>query len=203
MIAHLEGTVSEIDPTAVVLDCNGVGYLVKISLYTYSAIRDKNRVKLFTHLQVREDAQLLYGFAEVRERKLFEHLISVSGVGGNTALMVLSSISPDEVAHAIVTANEKLLQSIKGIGGKTAARIILELKDKIKVDKLAGDMAPSAQSGAALSAFAGMTQREEALRALVNLGFPKAQMEKKLDEIIRNAGDQVTVELLIRQVLKG
>lgn len=203
MIAHLEGTVSEIDPTAVVLDCNGVGYLVKISLYTYSAIRDKNRVKLFTHLQVREDAQLLYGFAEVRERKLFEHLISVSGVGGNTALMVLSSISPDEVAHAIVTANEKLLQSIKGIGGKTAARIILELKDKIKVDKLAGDMARSAQSGAALSAFAGMTQREEALRALVNLGFPKAQMEKKLDEIIRNAGDQVTVELLIRQVLKG
>ncbi len=203
MIAHLEGNISEIDPTAVIIDCNGVGYLVKISLYTYSAIQKLSKVKLFTHLQVREDAQVLYGFSEVRERKLFEHLMSVSGVGGNTALMMLSSLSPDELAHAIVTANEKLLQSIKGIGGKTAARIILELKDKIKLDKLAGEMAPGAQSGTTLSAFAGMTQREEALRALVNLGFPKAQMEKRLDEIIRASGEAITVEQLIRLGLKG
>jgi Holliday junction DNA helicase RuvA len=139
MIAHLEGNISEIDPTAVIIDCNGVGYLVKISLYTFSAIQKLPKVKLFTHLQVREDAHVLYGFSEVRERKLFEHLMSVSGVGGNTALMMLSSLSPDELAHAIVTANEKLLQSIKGIGGKTAARIILELKDKIKLDKIRTD----------------------------------------------------------------
>jgi Holliday junction DNA helicase RuvA len=203
MIAHLEGNISEIDPTAVIIDCQGVGYLVKISLYTYGAIRELQKVKLFTHLQVREDAHVLYGFSEVRERKLFEHLISVSGVGGNTALMMLSSLSPDEIAHAIVTANEKLLQGIKGIGGKTAARIILELKDKIKVDKLAGDMSPTGQSALALSAFSGMTQREEALRALVNLGFPKAQMEKKLDDIIRGAGETITVEQLIRLALKG
>lgn len=203
MIAFLEGVIAELDPTYVVIDCQGVGYMVKISLYTYSAIQNSPRVKLHTHLQVREDAHILFGFSEIRERKLFEHLISVSGVGGNTALMMLSSLSPDELAHAIVNANEKLLQGIKGIGGKTAARIILELKDKVRLDKLAGDLAPGTHSAGTLSAFAGNNAREEALRALVSLGFPKAQMEKKLDEIQRREGEQQSVEQLIKAALKG
>lgn len=203
MIAFLQGNIAEVDPTYAVIDCQGVGYMVKISLYTYSAIREAKTIKLHTHLQVREDAHVLYGFSEVRERKLFEHLISVSGVGGNTALMVLSSLSLDELAHAIVTANEKLLQSIKGIGGKTAARIILELKDKVKLDKLVGELTPGSNAAAGASAFSGMQQREEALRALVNLGFPKLQMEKKLDDLIKKDGDGLTVEQLIKAALKS
>jgi len=203
MIAFLEGTIAEIDPTYVIINCQGIGYSVKISLYTYGAIREQTKIKLHTHFQVREDAQVLYGFSQVRERKLFEHLISVSGVGGNTALMVLSSLSPEEVAHAIVTANEKLLQSIKGIGGKTAARLILELKDKVKLDNLSGALGAEQGSEAASTAFASLNQRDEALRALLSLGFPKNQMEKKLDEILKREGDGLSVEHLIKAALKG
>ncbi|NBV13794.1 MAG: Holliday junction branch migration protein RuvA [Sphingobacteriia bacterium] len=202
MIAFLEGVIAELDPTYVIINCNGVGYLVKISLYTYGALRELKTVKLHTHLQVREDAHILYGFSEIRERKLFEHLISVSGIGGNTALMVLSSLSPEEVAHAIVTANEKLLQSIKGIGGKTAGRLILELKDKVKLDQLSGGKF-SAENSSTSIAFAGLTKRDEALRALVNLGFPKATMEKTLDTILKREGEDIAVEQLIKFALKG
>ena len=131
MIAHLNGKLIEKNPTTLVIECGGVGYEVKISLTTFSSIGADESIKIFTQLIVREDAHLLYGFASKEEREMFNHLISVSGIGPNTAMIMLSSLTPDEVAHAIQSEDVKTIQSIKGIGIKTAQRVIIDLKDKM------------------------------------------------------------------------
>jgi len=176
----------------VVLDVNGVGYHIHISLHTFGQIKDKEQCKLFISFQVKEDAHTLYGFAEEGERRLFQHLLSVSGIGATTGRMILSSITPTEIQAAIVQGDVQQIQRIKGIGPKSAQRIILELQDKLKKegpDTLI--QVPQHQSAA-----------EEALTALVMLGFNKAQAEKVLTETIRANASQLTVEELIKVALR-
>jgi len=175
-----------------VIDCNGVGYYLNISVYTYSKLGDDENCLLFTHLVVREDAHLLFGFADTYERDIFRYLISVSGVGVNTARIILSSLNPTEVTQAIVDGNAPMLQRIKGIGSKTAERIIIDLKNK-----LSKSLIPSEKSGVLHN-----TNREEALSALSILGFPKALAEKALIKIIETEGSGLSVEQLIKQALR-
>ena len=179
------------------LDCNGVGYFVNISLYTYSEIENREKVKLFTHLVVREDAQLLYGFFTEIEKNLFLHLISVSGIGPNTARLVLSSMSVQEFQKAIIQGDVRLIQSIKGIGPKSAQRLILELKDKLKKDSLHEEMDSSSIHGN-LSVLT-----EEALAALTMLGFQKAQAEKAIQKATKENPSIHLVEELIKLSLKN
>jgi len=192
MIAHIKGRLIEKTPTYVVIDCNGVGYELKISLNTYSSLGDSEVCSLFTHFVVREDAQLLYGFKETSERELFRLLISVSGVGSATAMMILSSLSPNETKQAIMNSDVNTLKSVKGIGAKSAERIIIDLRDKIgKVD-----------GSSTISNPLNNTVKEEALSALVMLGFAKNSAEKALDKII-SIGEELTVEELIKRTLKS
>jgi len=193
MYSYFEGKLYEKTPTYAIIDCNGIGYMINISLHTFSKIKDQEKCKLYTHLVVKEDAHTLYGFADKEERTLFRHLISVSGVGANTARMMLSSLSPEEIFQAIVTNNVSILQSIKGIGAKTAQRIILDLKDKL--EKLGGDKE--------IIFIEHNTKREEALSALIMLGFNKSLVEKMLDKIIRSESSNITVEQLIKSALKN
>lgn len=191
MYAYLQGKLTEIDLTHVVVDCGGVGYQLKISLNTHSALKDKDQVKIFTYFQVREDAHILYGFAEPSEKALFEQLISVSGVGGNTALMMLSSMSAPELYQAIAGQNLLALKRIKGIGEKTAARIVLELKDKIKIDVESSPVFLQSDR-----------KKQEALVALANLGLPKATIETRVDKILQENAD-ISVADIIRKALKN
>lgn len=192
MIAQIKGRLIEKTPTYVVIDCNGVGYELKISLNTYSKLGESEVCSLFTHFVVREDAQLLYGFKETSERELFRLLISVSGVGSATAMMILSSLSPDETKQAILTNDVNTLKSVKGIGAKSAERIIIDLRDKIgKVD-----------SATTISLSINNTVKEEALSALVMLGFGKNPAEKALNKIMTTEED-MTVEELIKRALKN
>lgn len=192
MIAQIKGRLIEKTPTYVVIDCNGVGYEIKISLNTYSKIGDSEVCSLFTHFIVREDAQLLYGFKETSERELFRLLISVSGVGSATAMMILSSLSPNETKQAILNKDVNTLKGVKGIGAKSAERIIIDLRDKIaKVDD---------ESINSLSI--NNTVKEEALSALVMLGFAKIPAEKALNKIML-AEENPTVEELIKRTLKS
>jgi Holliday junction DNA helicase RuvA len=193
MYSYFEGKLYEKTPTYAIIDCNGIGYMINISLHTFSKIKDQEKCKLHAHLVVKEDAHTLYGFADKEERTLFRHLISVSGVGANTARMMLSSLSPEEIFQAIVTNNVSILQSIKGIGAKTAQRIILDLKDKL--EKLGGDKE--------IIFIEHNTKREEALSALIMLGFNKGLVEKMLDKIIRSESSNITVEQLIKSALKN
>lgn len=193
MYSYFEGKLVEKTPMYAIIDCNGVGYLINISLYTFSKIKDEEKCKLYTHLSIKEDAHTLFGFYDKEERILFRHLISVSGVGTNTARMMLSSLTPSEITNSIITENVSLLQSIKGIGGKTAQRIILDLKDKIS--KISGDKE--------FLLVEHNTKREEALSALVMLGFNKIAVEKMLDKIIRSEPVNITVEQLIKLALKN
>ncbi|WP_164109049.1 MULTISPECIES: Holliday junction branch migration protein RuvA [Sphingobacterium] len=179
-------------PTHVILEVGGIGYHVHISLTTYSLIKDQESCKLFISFQVREDAHTLFGFATEGERHLFNHLISVSGIGPNTARMMLSSITPEEIQAAIINGQVAVIQKIKGIGPKTAQRVILELQDKLKKQ---GDHALLPLP------FAVQSIPEEALSALVMLGFPKAQVEKTLAAIVKIEGSY-TVEELIKAALK-
>ncbi len=192
MYAYFEGNLIEKTPTYAVIDCNGVGYMINISLNTFSKIKDETKCRLYTHLTVKEDAHTLYGFFDDNERILFRQLISVSGIGPNTARMMLSSLSPDEIIQAILMGNVTLIQSIKGIGGKTAQRIILDLKDKMGKITFDKDIFSSSHN----------TKKEEALSALVMLGFNKAVAEKTLDKIIRLEEATATVEVLIKSALK-
>lgn len=193
MIHHLDGKLISKNPTQLVIECAGVGYVVNISLHTFSKITDSERCKVFTHLSIKEDAHTLYGFFDEEERQLFRHLISVSGIGTNTARMMLSSLSPTEIQQAIINGNAAVLQNIKGIGGKTALRTIIELKDKL---------------GKASGVVTGITNlnynktKEEALGALTTLGFVKSNAEKVIDQIIRKNAD-ITVEQLIKEALKS
>ncbi|MDX1906468.1 MAG: Holliday junction branch migration protein RuvA [Bacteroidia bacterium] len=195
MIAFVRGKLAQLDPTFAIVDCGGVGYLVRISLNTYSHLRGQEEVRLFTYLQVREDAHVLYGFSRQEEQSLFELLISVSGVGGNTALVILSSIPPDDLRLAIASGDELGLKRIKGIGPKTAARIVLELRDKagVGVPDTAGQRQPGDQS----------RRRQEALAALMTLGMPKPEMEKRLDKILQEQGSDLPVEQLVKLALRN
>lgn len=196
MIAYLDGKLAQIDPSFAIIECHGIGYLVKITLNTYSQIKEKKQIKLLTYFQVREDAQVLYGFSNAREKVLFEQLISISGVGGNTAIMILSSISPEELFMAIQSEDTMALKRVKGIGAKTAGRIILELKDKIKLDGEISSPGVSAK-------LAEGSKKQEALTALANLGLPKAQMSKRIDKILQEAGPDISVEEIIKKALRN
>lgn len=191
MYSYLQGKISEITPAYAVIDCSGVGYMVHISLNTYMQIKENEYAKILTHLIVREDAQMLFGFADESERKLFLHLISVSGVGASTARIILSAMSPMEIVSAIVGEDVKRLQSVKGIGAKSAQRIIVDLKDK--VDKEQDVAMPNASTRS--------VHFDEALSALVMLGFAKTAVEKVLQAINKQHGELSTEEL-VKQALK-
>ncbi len=189
MIYQLSGRLVLKNPTFVVIDCNGVGYELKISLYSFSAIGNDEHVTLFTKLIVREDAHILYGFCTLEEKEMFQHLISISGIGPNTAMIMLSSLVPDEIAHAIVSEDVKTIQSIKGIGAKTAQRVIIELKDKMQKLTFSSENIFNSNN----------TSKFDALNALISLGFDKKLAEKALDRI---AQDDYSVEELIKHALK-
>jgi len=192
MITHIQGKLVEKNPTDVVIDCNGVGYLLNISLHTYSQIPDQEALKLYTHLQVREDAHTLFGFASLAEREVFRLLISVSGIGANTARTMLSSLTPKQIREGIATEDVALIQSIKGIGAKTAQRVIIDLKDKIlkiyDIDEV--------------SVKESNTNKEEALSALEVLGFAKKQAEKVIDKIVAQQ-PEANIETIIKLALKN
>ena len=191
MITHIHGKLVEKTPTYVVVDVNGVGYKIKISLQTFSQI-DGELCKLYTHLSIKEDSHTLFGFFEESERHLFRSLISVSGVGPSTAQVILSTYSPDEIIHNIATADVKAIQSIKGIGGKTAQRIIIDLKDKIAKGIPTSDL---------LFDKVDNTIREEALSALLALGFAKKGAESKIDKVIKSNPEITSVEELVKTAL--
>ena len=190
MIAYLNGKLAHKDPAHVIIECHGVGYQVRISLNTYSKLADTEAVKLYTYHMIKEDSQDLYGFLEMAEKALFMQLIGVQGVGGNTAMTILSSIEPKELYQVIESENLTRLKQVKGIGAKTASRIILELKGKLVLD---GTSAPLT---------AGGKMREEAIAALVSLGLPKAAMETRVDAILKAAEPGITIERVIKDALK-
>tara|TARA_R110000737_G_scaffold349853_1_gene387134 strand:- start:1775 stop:2371 length:597 start_codon:yes stop_codon:yes gene_type:complete len=196
MITYLKGKYIEKEPNHTVMEVNGIGYEIRISLNTFSQIKNLESGILQTHLQVKEDAHILFGFAEMQEKQRFLDLISINGVGPGTALMILSSLTPSEIHEAIVSEDVNLIQRVKGVGAKTAQRIILELKDKLKKE----DVFEKSPSGTGVRS---NSLRNEALSALLVLGFPKAQAEKNIDLIIKEKGGGVTLEELIRLALKN
>jgi Holliday junction DNA helicase RuvA len=196
MIAYVNGTVVYKDPAYAIIDVNGLGYEVRISLQTYTSLPELGeRCKLVTFLNIREDAHILYGFWGNDEKKLFLDLIGISGIGPSTALVMLSSLSSSEIRQGIMDEDLRLIQSIKGIGSKTAQRVILELKDKIRKEDLVSTGTKSAGTSSG-------NIRSEALAALVTLGIPKATAEKSLDVIIKREGQTITVENLIKLALR-
>ncbi len=192
MYEYIEGQLVDRNPAYAVIEVHGVGYVLNISVHTYSQLKDNAKCKLYTHLVVREDALILFGFADTEERDLFRQLISVSGVGVNTARIILSSLSPQEICQAIAVGDAPLLQRIKGIGGKTAQRIIVDLRDKV-----GKDLIPSEKLGILHN-----TKKEEALSGLIILGFPKMLADKALTKIIEKEGAGLTVEELIKKALQ-
>ena len=196
MIEYVKGEIAELSPATAIIDCNGLGYAVNISLNTYSAIQGKNTCKLYIYEAIREDAYVLYGFADKQERELFLLLISVSGIGGNTARMILSALSPSELVNVISTENANLLKTVKGIGLKTAQRVIVDLKDKIKT---AAPVAGGGQS-TLLSAMNADIQ-EEAVAALTMLGFAAVPSQKVVLAILKEEPD-AAVEQVIKLALK-
>ncbi len=193
MIAYLKGAITFKNPTFIIVEAGGIGYKINISLNTYGKIEKSETIKILTHLQVKEDSHTLYGFADEAERKLFRHLISVSGIGPSTAQTMLSSMSPEEARSAIIGENVSAFKTVKGIGPKTAKRLILDLKDKLLKD--GGDTA-------LVAAGVDNTLRNEALSALVSLGFNKIQSQKVLSKILKEQPQVKTVEELIRLSLR-
>lgn len=196
MIAFLKGRLVQRDPTFVVVDVQGVGYQLQISLQTFSEIKEQENVMLYTHLNIREDAHILFGFSSLSEKKLFQQLISVNGVGPGTAIIMLSYLNCNELKTAIVREDAASLQAIKGIGGKTAQRVIIELKDKLKKESWE-------ESQPAISLGPHNTMRNEALSALLTLGLPKAAAEKSVDTVLKKSGNTITLEDLVKQALKN
>ncbi|MDG1822268.1 MAG: Holliday junction branch migration protein RuvA [Flavobacteriaceae bacterium] len=190
MITQLKGRLVSKTPTTLVIDCGGVGYEVHISLFTYGQLSDDEQILVYTHMQVREDAHTLYGFIKPIERSVFRLLLSVSGIGANTARTMLSSMNPQEVVQAIQTDNVAAIQAVKGIGAKTAQRVIVDLRDK--VTQLAGDENISITSS--------NTQRDEALSALSVLGYPMKQTQKIVDGLLQ-VEPNMSVERLIKNAL--
>ena len=176
-------------PTNVIVECGGIGYDVKISLNTFSALGNKESLKIYTQFVVREDAQILYGFADPEEREMFNFLVSVSGIGPSTAIIMLSGLTPSEIAHAIISEDVPTIQGVKGIGAKTAQRVIVDLKDKMLKFEVSDDNVSGSNN----------TLRFDALTALVSLGFDKKQADKALNKVLK---DQDSVEHLIKDALK-
>ncbi len=192
MITQIKGRLLEKNPTHVVIDCNGVGYFINISLHTFSKIGNEELLQLYTHLLIKEDSHTLYGFASTSERDIFRLLISVSGIGASTARTMLSALTPLQIKDAIATNDVATIQSIKGIGAKTAQRVILDLKDKmLKIYDI--DEVPVA---------ANNTNKEETLSALEVLGFARKQSERIVDKIIRNTPN-LSIEEIIKNALKN
>lgn len=192
MYEYIDGKLTFKCPAYVVIEAGGIGYHIHISLNTYSALKDQERCKLYTWLVVKEDSHTLYGFADEGERRLFLHLISVNGIGPNTGRMMLSSISPVEIEQAIIQADVKQIQRIKGIGPKSAQRLIIELQDKLKKDG----------PGTLISMPLNNTSKDEALSALVMLGFVKNTAEKAVDAAVRSSSEALSVEAIIKIALK-
>lgn len=192
MITHIQGRLVEKTPTDVVIDCNGVGYHINISLHTFSLIPEGENLKLFTFLQIKEDAHTLYGFVEKQERELFKLLLSVSGVGASTARTMLSSLAPNQIIQAIASNDVAKIQGVKGIGAKTAQRVILDLKDKVLKIYDLEDVSVSNHN----------TNKNEALSALEVLGFVRKSAEKVVDKIVKE-NPNASVEELIKQALKN
>jgi len=198
MYAYIKGKLVEINPAFVVLENEGIGYMINISLHTYTQLKSNETFKLFTHMAIRLEATtpvgfVMFGFADEQERELFRYLISVSGVGNNTALLMLSSLSPDKLVEAIVDGNAAALQAVKGIGGKTAQRIVIDLKDKLEKGKLSQEIIKSSHN----------TNKDEALSGLTVLGFHKNKAENILNKIIDKQGAELPVEELIKEALKA
>ncbi|WP_121964926.1 Holliday junction branch migration protein RuvA [Myroides sp. N17-2] len=192
MIAHIQGRLVEKTATEVIIDCGGVGYLIHISLHTFSQIGSSENLRLYTFLQIKEDGHTLFGFIDKIERELFKLLISVSGIGGNTARNMLSSVSPKELLQAIASADVKTIQSVKGIGAKTAQRVILDLQEKVLKLYNIDEVSPVINN----------TNADEALSALEVLGFVRKSAEKVVDKIIKQDPD-ASVEFIIKQALKN
>jgi Holliday junction DNA helicase RuvA len=192
MINYIKGTITEINPASVTIETAGVGYLIQISVNTYSKLDGKTDFKILVHEVIREDSHQLFGFADSTERDIFRLLISVSGIGANTARMMISSLVPAEIEKAIIDSNVNLLKSIKGIGLKTAQRIIVDLKDKVGKQSAAGEIFTIEDN----------TRRDEALSALVMLGFARSAVVKVLEKILREEKN-LTVEDLIKRALKN
>jgi len=192
MIDYIKGTITEIKPTFLTIETTGVGYYINISLTTFTRLEGKDEYKILVHEVIREDSHQLFGFADKVERDIFRLLISVTGVGAGTARMMLSSLNPDEIEKAIIGSDVNTLKSVKGIGLKTAQRIIVDLKDKLGKQAGTGE----------IFAFTDNTKREEALSALVMLGFAKSSVLKVLDKIVRE-DKNLTVEDLIKRALKN
>ena len=192
MISFLKGKKDYIDPTKLVLDVNGVGYDINISLRTFSSLKDKDDIFIHTHLNVEEDSHTLYGFNSINEKETFLSLLSINGVGPSTAIMILSSLSALELKKAIINSDTNKIKSVKGIGLKTAQRIILELKDKISVEGIDSDKISSVYDN---------TTRDEALSALSSLGISKKIVERHINDILQRESD-ISLENLIKEVLK-
>ena len=195
MIGYLSGEITIVDPTLILVDVGGIGYEVKISLNTYSKLKDSKKGKVFTYLHVKEDAHTLYGFYSPDEKSLFVKLISISGVGPSTAILMLSSMGVAEIQESIASENVAIIKKVKGIGTKTAERIVLELKDKIRKE-IGGDRI--------IEVFPDKFNiiREEALIALVTLGIQKSMAEKSINLILKNAQKNITLEEVIKLALK-
>lgn len=189
MITYLNGRLVEKTPTVLVIECGGIGYEVRISLNTFSAIGKDESIKIFTQFVVREDAQILYGFATKEEREMFNYLVSVSGIGPNTAILMLSGLSPSEIVHAITSEDVDTIKGVKGIGNKTAQRVIVDLKDKMLKFEVSDENVSSSNN----------RLRFDALTALVSLGFDKKTAEKAINKV---TNEQDSVELLIKDALK-
>ncbi len=195
MIAYLKGKLVHKEPTHVIVEVGGVGYQASISFNTFSDIKDREDIRLSTYLHVREDAHVLFGFSTEAEKSMFLNLISVNGVGPNTAMVVLSSLPPEELKSAILREDAATLQAVKGIGGKTAQRLILELRDKLR--KSSPNEIPT------LGGSPNNTTRHEALTALLTLGIPRAAAEKSIETVLKKSGNTISLEDLVKQALKN
>ncbi|MEZ5196074.1 MAG: Holliday junction branch migration protein RuvA [Bacteroidales bacterium] len=197
MYAFVEGKLVEKNPAYAVVECGGIGYMINISLNTFSQLKDRNNFRLYTHMAIKNEATtpvgfVLYGFGDEQERQLFRHLISVSGVGHSTALLMLSSLSSDKIYNAIVNSDTATLQSVKGIGAKSAQRIIIDLKDKLEKGKISSEFINIVYN----------TNKDEALSGLTVLGFHKVAAEKALNKVLSKQGADLPIEELIKEALK-
>jgi len=193
MINHLNGKLIEKHPSHLIVECGGIGYFVNISLNTFEKIPNNEAIKIFIHLSIREDAHVMYGFSEESERVMFRQLVSVSGIGPSTAVLILSALGPHQIKEALLNEEVSLLQTIKGIGGKTAQRMVIELKDKMEKDTKIQLSITGSQSGI----------KKEAIAALQVLGFDRRRIEKTIDRVIKSLPEDVKVELVIKNVLKA
>ena len=193
MINHLNGKLIEKHPSHLIVECGGVGYFVNISLNTFEKVPNREAIKIFIHLSIRDDAHVLFGFAEESERVMFRQLISVSGIGPSTAIVILSALGPHQIKEALLNEEVALLQTIKGIGGKTAQRMVVELKDKMEKDTKIQLSITGTQSGL----------KKETLAALQVLGFDRKRIEKTIDRVLKTHPEDVKVETIIKSVLKA